>query len=221
MTELNHAAVHSFFGCKQRIPRGHPDNVTDIAHVIELALAPVFLLIGIAALLGVMTNRLARIIDRGRYFEQSWESLDAVAREAGRSELRFLEKRRKLASRASLSEWLGHTLVAVRSAKEAGHLIQDHANVNAQENKPGQHSEPVEQTQVPDVLRPEHLLYCRAERNCTQSHIHEHEGEQKGGRLSLHMRVVHRFHQREGCNEHHREGEHRREALRQRSPVRV
>lgn len=77
-----------------------PDNASDIAHAIQLALAPVFLLTGIAALLGVMTNRLARIIDRGRYFEQSWEQLDEEARSAGRAELKFLEKRRKLANGA-------------------------------------------------------------------------------------------------------------------------
>jgi len=37
-----------------------------IVHAIQLAIAPVFLLSGIAALLGVMANRLARIIDRAR-----------------------------------------------------------------------------------------------------------------------------------------------------------
>lgn len=90
-----------------------PENVTDIAHAIELALAPVFLLTGIAALLGVMTNRLARIIDRGRYFEQSWESLDETAREGGRAELRFLEKRRKLANRAIAAGTLAALLVCL------------------------------------------------------------------------------------------------------------
>lgn len=40
--------------------------MTDIAHVIQLAVAPVFLLSGIGAILAVMTGRLSRIIDRGR-----------------------------------------------------------------------------------------------------------------------------------------------------------
>jgi hypothetical protein len=40
--------------------------MTDIVHVIQLAVAPVFLISGVAGILGVMTNRLARIIDRGR-----------------------------------------------------------------------------------------------------------------------------------------------------------
>jgi uncharacterized protein DUF2721 len=40
-------------------------DVSDLARAIQLALAPVFLLTGIGALLSVMTGRLARIIDRG------------------------------------------------------------------------------------------------------------------------------------------------------------
>lgn len=34
-----------------------------VAHAIELAVAPVFLLTGIGAILAVMTNRLGRVID--------------------------------------------------------------------------------------------------------------------------------------------------------------
>ncbi|MEY2729495.1 MAG: hypothetical protein RL584_621 [Pseudomonadota bacterium] len=89
------------------------DNASDIAHAIQLALAPVFLLTGIAALLGVMTNRLARIIDRGRYFEQNWEQLSDEAREGGQRELKFLEKRRKLANRAIAAGTLAALLVCL------------------------------------------------------------------------------------------------------------
>lgn len=38
----------------------------DVPHAIQLALAPVFLLTGIAGMLNVMAGRLARITDRGR-----------------------------------------------------------------------------------------------------------------------------------------------------------
>ncbi len=41
----------------------------DIVHIIQLAVAPVFLIAGIGALLNVMTQRLARVIDRGRALE--------------------------------------------------------------------------------------------------------------------------------------------------------
>jgi hypothetical protein len=73
-------------------------NLADIGHAIQLALAPVFLLTGIAGILNVMTNRLARIIDRGRYFEAHWSRLDPEARHAAAPELRCLEQRRQLAS---------------------------------------------------------------------------------------------------------------------------
>ena len=44
-------------------------QISDIGHVIQLAIAPVFLLTGVATKLTVLTNRLARIIDRTRVLE--------------------------------------------------------------------------------------------------------------------------------------------------------
>jgi Protein of unknown function (DUF2721) len=41
----------------------------DVSHIIQLAIAPVFLLSGIGPQLIVLTNRLARIIDRSRDVE--------------------------------------------------------------------------------------------------------------------------------------------------------
>jgi hypothetical protein len=43
--------------------------VIDIAHLIQSSVAPVFLLSGVAATLGVLTNRLSRIVDRARALE--------------------------------------------------------------------------------------------------------------------------------------------------------
>jgi hypothetical protein len=43
--------------------------VIDIAHLIQSAIAPVFLLTGVASTLGVLTNRLSRIVDRARVLE--------------------------------------------------------------------------------------------------------------------------------------------------------
>lgn len=40
-----------------------------ISHVIQLAVAPVFLLTGVGAILNVMANRLSRIVDRARALE--------------------------------------------------------------------------------------------------------------------------------------------------------
>ena len=69
-----------------------------IVHAIQLAVAPVFLLSGVAALLGVMAGRLARIIDRARYLEQSWAGLPETALPRARVEVANLERRRHLAS---------------------------------------------------------------------------------------------------------------------------
>jgi Protein of unknown function (DUF2721) len=70
----------------------------DIAHAIQLAIAPVFLLTGVAALLGVMAARLARVIDRGRYFEERWAEMNAAARAVVQLELGGLEARRRACS---------------------------------------------------------------------------------------------------------------------------
>lgn len=40
--------------------------VTDIAHAIQLSVAPVFLLAGIAGFLNMLAGRLARVVDRSR-----------------------------------------------------------------------------------------------------------------------------------------------------------
>ncbi len=48
-------------------------QISDIGHVIQLAIAPVFLLTGVGTMLGVLTTRLARIIDRSRVLEDRLE----------------------------------------------------------------------------------------------------------------------------------------------------
>jgi hypothetical protein len=69
-----------------------------VSHAIQLAIAPVFLLTGISALLGVMATRLARVIDRARNLEHDWRSFDGDQKAAARLELDSLEKRRRVCS---------------------------------------------------------------------------------------------------------------------------
>ncbi len=71
--------------------------ITDIARIIQLSVAPVFLLSGIGAMLAVMANRLSRIVDRARRVETdvAADSIDAP-RNAG--ELALLSRRAKLIS---------------------------------------------------------------------------------------------------------------------------
>jgi hypothetical protein len=69
--------------------------ITTIAHAIQLAVAPVFLVTGVASILSVLTNRLARIIDRSRFLHKS--SLpDKEIDEAVQTELNILKKRARL-----------------------------------------------------------------------------------------------------------------------------
>ncbi len=48
-------------------------NIDTIAHVIDISVAPVFLLAGISGLLMVLTNRLGRTIDRSRSLQATIE----------------------------------------------------------------------------------------------------------------------------------------------------
>lgn len=59
----------------------NPADVTTVAHVIQLAVAPVFLLTGIGAILNVITTRLARIVDRNRVLIGSDEPIKSVHQE--------------------------------------------------------------------------------------------------------------------------------------------
>src|SRR5438105_5366632 len=96
---VNFAPVFKYAPGASRVLAMPLDTTTPvIAHAIQLAIAPVFLLTGIAGLLGVMANRLARVIDRARYFETSWSGLDANAQAAARLEIRNLERRRRVCS---------------------------------------------------------------------------------------------------------------------------
>ncbi len=70
-----------------------------IGHVIQLAVAPTFMLTAIGAMLGVMTNRLARIIDRSRVLEVQ-NPIDPGAREVLDAELLALGRRGKYVNRA-------------------------------------------------------------------------------------------------------------------------
>jgi len=66
----------------------------DITHVIQLAVAPVFLLTGVGTLLVVLTNRLARAVDRSRVVEKLL--LESTGEAAAHEELKLLARRTQL-----------------------------------------------------------------------------------------------------------------------------
>ena len=71
-----------------------------VAHAVQLAVAPVFLLSGIGAILAVMTNRLGRVIDRARVLEERLERASPESLAALRADLAMLSRRAKLNGRA-------------------------------------------------------------------------------------------------------------------------
>jgi Protein of unknown function (DUF2721) len=75
-------------------------GITDVAHGIQLAVAPVFLLSGVGITLTVLTNRLARIIDRARSLETKVPTVPDSAAAALHAELRSLSRRARLVNRA-------------------------------------------------------------------------------------------------------------------------
>ena len=71
-------------------------DISNIAHAVQLAVAPVFLLTAIGAILGVMTNRLGRVIDRARLLEMRLENATDEDAGALQAHLNILSRRAKL-----------------------------------------------------------------------------------------------------------------------------
>jgi Na+/melibiose symporter-like transporter len=67
-----------------------------VAHAVQLAVAPVFLLSGIGAMLAVMTSRLGRIIDRARDLEERLVDASPEYFSTLQTDLRMLSQRAKL-----------------------------------------------------------------------------------------------------------------------------
>jgi hypothetical protein len=67
-----------------------------VAHAVQLAVAPVFLLSGIGAMLAVMTSRLGRIIDRARDLEERLVDASPEFLSSLQTDLRMLSQRAKL-----------------------------------------------------------------------------------------------------------------------------
>jgi hypothetical protein len=67
--------------------------VNEIAHLISLAIAPVFLLAGVGSILNVLAQRLARVVDRARRLEIEFETFEAQKQGPARAELRLLDRR--------------------------------------------------------------------------------------------------------------------------------
>ena len=67
--------------------------VSTIAHQIQLAVAPVFLLAGIGSILNVLAGRLARVVERARQLERDFSAFDEETRAGATAELQILDRR--------------------------------------------------------------------------------------------------------------------------------
>lgn len=70
--------------------------LNDIGHVIQLAIAPVFLLMAISTLIGVLTNRLARAVDRRRTLAASLPALQEPIADLARQEHELQQRRARV-----------------------------------------------------------------------------------------------------------------------------
>ncbi|MFN3312204.1 MAG: DUF2721 domain-containing protein [Hyphomonas sp.] len=86
---------------------------SDIAHIIQLAIAPVFTLAGIGALLNVMANRLARVVDRWRALEAGLAADDEIASRLHVTELGVLDRRMVHIHRAIALSTLAALLICI------------------------------------------------------------------------------------------------------------
>ncbi len=71
-------------------------SLDEITHVIQLAIAPVFLLTAVGMIISVLANRLARIVDRTRVLEERLVRLGADEKAPLLDELGLLDRRLKL-----------------------------------------------------------------------------------------------------------------------------
>lgn len=72
-------------------------HISTVAQVIQLSVAPVFLLSGVGIILTVLTNRLSRVVERARSLEASTAGTDHSVREW---EIQVLARRARLMNRA-------------------------------------------------------------------------------------------------------------------------
>lgn len=99
-------------------------DVADIARVIQLAVAPVFLLASVGAMLTVLTNRLARIVDRARVIEEELKGADEMRHKDIHEEFIKLRLRANLISRAIvLATSTGLLICLVVAALFLAHLL--------------------------------------------------------------------------------------------------
>src|SRR5215471_13121387 len=88
-------------------------EIGDITHVIQLAIAPVFVLTAVCTLLAVLTNRLATSVDRRRVLLVRLGEVDAMTAGTANAELDYLDQRVQLIYTAIALAVVGALLICL------------------------------------------------------------------------------------------------------------
>ena len=87
-------------------------QLTQLAQIIQLAVAPVFLLAGLGAFLNVCAGRLARIVDRARNLEPRILGSRGDEHDRLIREVRLLDRRIRIVNRAIFATVLAALLIS-------------------------------------------------------------------------------------------------------------
>jgi cation transport ATPase len=71
-------------------------GLNDVTHLIQLAIAPVFLLNAVASIIGVLINRLSRAVDRTRVLDERLDKTDHKDAQRDENERQVLRRRLRL-----------------------------------------------------------------------------------------------------------------------------
>lgn len=71
-----------------------------IAQTIQLALAPVFVLVAIGNILNLLSSRLGRVVDRSRYLQGAHTATEGPEHDVVVAEIRMIDQRIRLITRA-------------------------------------------------------------------------------------------------------------------------
>jgi len=106
------------------------DSVDSVAHVIQVALTPVFLLSGIASLLGVLSTRLGRVADRVDSLAEQLEAAEPVQRSRLQVRLTYLRRRSHVLDAAVMMGTLGGIATSIAALLLFVGTLRDQAGIS-------------------------------------------------------------------------------------------
>src|SRR5271156_5005579 len=106
------------------------DSVDSVAHVIQVALTPIFLLSGIASLLGVLSTRLGRVADRVDSLAERLETAELIQRSRLEWRLSYLRRRSHVLDAAVIMATLGGIATSVAGLLLFVGTLRDKAGIS-------------------------------------------------------------------------------------------